>query len=173
MLIGVFFTEVGNELLRINAGLDPGIAGIRKDFLVTPEWTGEQFQQLKKRLDSYLFAVDSSRLNLEKMNIFLQQKGEVLMRQLESADLGENERFSELLWATVHLRDELAARPSFKDLPGPDIAHLANDTKRAYSLLAVQWIDYMQYLKNRYPYLFSLALRTNPFVENPSPVIKG
>jgi hypothetical protein len=72
----------------------------------------------------------------------------------------------------VHLRDELAARTTFTNLPATDTAHIANDVKRAYSLLTLQWIDYMQYLKNRYPFLFSLALRTNPFVENPSPVIK-
>ena len=171
MLMGVFFTEVGNELLRINAGLDPGIAGIRKDFQVTPDWTAAQFQQLKKRLSDYQFTVDPARLDLEKLHLFLQRKGDVLTRQLESSDLGENERFAELLWATVHLRDEFEARLSLKGLPGPDIAHLANDTKRVYSLLALQWIDYMQYLKNRYPFLFSLALRTNPFVENPSAVI--
>ena len=26
-----------------------------------------------------------------------------------------------------------------------------------------EWIVYMKYLKNNYPFLFSLAVRTNPF----------
>ena len=72
----------------------------------------------------------------------------------------------------VHLRDELAARSTLTGLPETDIAHLANDVKRAYSLLTRQWIEYMLYLKNRYPFLFSLALRTNPFVENPSAIVR-
>jgi len=171
MLIGVFFTEVGNELLRILTGIDSGIAGIRRDFLVTVDWNTDKFQQLKSSLNSYEYKINPAILDLEKLHHFLQEKGDVLVRQLESADLVENESFAELLWAAVHLRDELAARPSLKGLPGPDIAHLANDTKRVYSLLAMQWIEYMQYLKNRYPFLFSFALRTNPFVENPSAVI--
>jgi voltage-gated potassium channel len=84
----------------------------------------------------------------------------------------ENETFTRLLWAVVHLRDELAARSSLTDLPETDISHLANDVKRAYSLLTGQWIHYMQYLKTHYPFLFSLALRTNPFAENPSAIVK-
>jgi hypothetical protein len=31
----------------------------------------------------------------------------------------------------------------------------------------------MRYLKNNYPYLFSLAMRTNPFDQNATPVITG
>ena len=45
------------------------------------------------------------------------------------------------------------------------------DIKRAYGLLTRQWLDYMQYLKNRYPFLFSLALRTNPFAESASAIV--
>jgi hypothetical protein len=30
----------------------------------------------------------------------------------------------------------------------------------------LEWLDYMRYLKKDYPYLFSLALRLNPFDED-------
>jgi hypothetical protein len=26
-----------------------------------------------------------------------------------------------------------------------------------------EWVEYMKHLKNEYPYLFSFAMRTNPF----------
>jgi len=172
MLIGVFFTEAGNELLRTFSRFDSNITEVRKDFLVTAQWSAAEFQQLKKRLKGYEQKIDPARLDLEGMHRFLNAKGDLLMRQLENGDIIENETYAELLWAVVHLRDELAARPSFTNLPATDIAHIANDVKRAYSLLTLQWIDYMQYLKSRYPFLFSLALRTNPFVENPSAVVK-
>ena len=172
MLIGVFFTEAGNELLHTFTRFDPNISGVRQDFLVTAQWSEVEFQQLKKRLKAYEHTIDPARLDLEGMHRYLNGKGDLLVRQLENADIIENETYAELLWAVVHLRDELAARPSFTNLPATDITHIANDAKRAYSLLTLQWIDYMQYLKNRYPFLFSLALRTNPFVENPSAVIK-
>jgi voltage-gated potassium channel len=32
---------------------------------------------------------------------------------------------------------------------------------------------YMQYLKPSYPYLFSLAVRTNPFKQDSSAVVSG
>lgn len=83
----------------------------------------------------------------------------------------ENEAFSELLWATVHLRDELVARTSLEDLPETDLDHIIIDIHRAYSQLTRQWLDYMLYLKNRYPFLFSLTLRTNSFAENPSVIV--
>jgi voltage-gated potassium channel len=173
MIVGVFFTEVGNELLRLFSGFDPEIRGVRKDLMVTAEWTPEKYSDLKKRLGNHAHKVDASRFNLELTYDFLRAKGDLLIRQLENSDMIENESFTGLLWATVHLRDELAARADLKNLPAEDVAHIANDAKRAYSLLTLQWIDYLQFLKIRYPFLFSLALRTNPFVENPDAVIKG
>jgi hypothetical protein len=100
------------------------------------------------------------------------EKGDLFVRQIENPDLMEYESFAELLWATVHLRDELAARSSLINLPETDLNHLANDAKRAYNLLVREWLDYLKYLKRRYPYLFSLALRTNPFSENISAIIE-
>jgi hypothetical protein len=45
------------------------------------------------------------------------------------------------------------------------------DIKRAYGLLVDQWLVYMKHLKDNYPYLFSLAMRVNPFLQEPSPVV--
>jgi len=111
-------------------------------------------------------------MNLQTLLDFLKEKGDLLLRQIENPDLIEHGPFTELLWATVHLRDELMSRENLKGLPETDLAHLANDARRAYTRLVVQWLDYLHYLKRRYPYLFSLALRTNPFVLNPSTIIE-
>jgi hypothetical protein len=35
--------------------------------------------------------------------------------------------------------------------------------KRAFSALVNVWLGYMHHLKKEYPYLYSLAVRTNPF----------
>ena len=172
MLIGVFFTEAGNQLLRIFSRFDAHIETVRQDFMVQPEWTGEEFQHLKRHLSGYHYNVDVKLLELEPLREYLREKGDMLIRQLENQDLIESEAFSELLWAIVHLRDELIARSSLDDLPESDLAHIIVDIHRAYSQLTRQWLDYMLYLKNRYPFLFSLALRTNPFVESPSAIVK-
>ncbi len=57
-------------------------------------------------------------------------------------------------------------REDLKDIPNTDYEHLAGDVQRAYGRLVNQWVDYMEYLKLEYPYLFSLAIRTNPFDKN-------
>jgi voltage-gated potassium channel len=171
MLIGVFFTETGNELLRIFSRFDPHVNTVRRDMVITPEWTTEEFNSLKRHLSGYHYDVDAELLELGVVKEFLKEKGDMLLRQLENDDLARNEDYAELLWAIVHLRDELLARRRLDDLPETDLAHIVVDIKRAYSLLTRQWLDYMQYLKNRYPFLFSLALRTNPFVESASAIV--
>lgn len=74
----------------------------------------------------------------------------------------EHEEFSELLWAVTHLAEERAPRESLDDIPSPDRIHITGDVKRVYTLLVHAWLEYLQHLQLRYPYLFSLAVRTNP-----------
>ncbi len=106
------------------------------------------------------------------MRSFLIEKNDFLLRLLENPNLLEHEAFTDLLRSVFHLTEELTARKDFEKLPISDFEHLAGDIKRAYILLVHQWLDYMKYLKNNYPYLFSLAMRTNPFDQEISPVVK-
>ncbi len=172
MLIGVFYTEIGNRLLRILTRFDPEIDTIRQEFFVHDKYTEVEFIQLRRRLQQYDFTISPDTIDLDELLDFLKEKGDLLIRELENPDLIEHEYFTELLWAVVHLRDELVSRDSLSGLPESDLAHLANDVVRIYRLLTLQWINYMQYLKGAYPFLFSLALRTNPFVEKPSPIVR-
>jgi hypothetical protein len=89
-----------------------------------------------------------------------------LLGLLENQNLLEHEEFTELLWATFHLLEELTYRQDFSRLPKSDVTHLVGDMNHAYVLLICQWVTYMQHLKKSYPYLFSFALRTNPFDKN-------
>ncbi|MEI6727941.1 MAG: hypothetical protein WCN81_17205, partial [Actinomycetes bacterium] len=79
--------------------------------------------------------------------------------------------FTDLLWAVTHVAEELHARGDFEHLPDPDRAHLAVDVKRAYTLLGIQWLDYLRHLQTQYPFLFSLAVRTNPLDPAASAVV--
>jgi voltage-gated potassium channel len=172
MLIGVFFTEIGDQLLRYFISYDHGVESVKEEFLIDNGWTGADFNHLRRKLQKSEFGIDSSLLDLAALKGFLLQKGEILIRLIENPDILEFESFTELLWAIIHLRDELMARHTLVDLPETDVGHLANDAKRAYNLLVRQWLQYLQHLKQQYPYLFSLALRTNPFSENPSSIVK-
>lgn len=172
MIIGVFFTEVGNQLLHIFTQYDPQISEIRKDCLINQDCSETDFAHLKRRFQQHECAIDPKLMDLEVLSEFLIQKGDLLLRQIENPDLIAHESFADLLWAVVHLRDELMSRKSLLNLPEADLEHLANDAKRAYGALVRRWVEYLQHLKRSYPYLFSLALRTNPFSEKPTAVIE-
>lgn len=96
-----------------------------------------------------------------------------MLALLENPNLLEHETFTDLLWAVSHLTEELAFRESLDGLPASDYAHLAGDTHRAYALLIVEWLSYVQHLRDSYPYIFSLVVRMNPFVPDASPIVRA
>jgi hypothetical protein len=64
-------------------------------------------------------------------------------------------------------------RSDLFSLPDSDLKHLEGDIVRIYSLLVLEWVRYMLYLKSNYGYLFSLAMRLNPFDPEASAVVNG
>ena len=173
MLIGVFFSEAGTDLLGRIARVDPTAGEIRKELVVTAEWTPEEFARLRKRLAAYPFRVDGDRLELESFRTYLRERRALFLTLLENPVLFEHETFTDLLQAFFHLTDELLYRGDLSQLPPADRAHLKNDLERGYALLVQEWVAYMEWLKDHYPYLFSLALRTNPFDEGASVIVQG
>jgi hypothetical protein len=171
MVIGTFFSEVGTRLLAFFSDLDPEVDKIREALVVTSDWSDREFSSVSERLGSYDYSVEAYRVNLENLRTFLVAKTDFLLRLLENPNLLEHEAFTELLRAVFHLAEELAAREDVGQLPNSDCSHLCNDINRAYSLLVHQWLDYMKYMKENYPYLFSFAMRTNPFDEQASPIV--
>ena len=172
MVIGVFFSEVGTRLLAYFSDFDPNLDRIRKDLIVTNNWSEQEFLGVSKRLRNYDYSVAIKKVDLEDLRAFLVGKRDFLVRLLENPVLLEHESFSSLLETVFHLTEELAAREDLRELPDTDYEHIAGDVKRVYSLLVHQWLDYMRHLKDNYPYLFSLAMRMNPFDQAASPIVK-
>jgi len=172
MVIGTFFSEVGTQLLTYLSDFDPNLEKIRSDLIVTNNWSEEEFRTVNKRLRNYGYGVDIQRIDLENLKIFFSGKKDFLVGLLENPTLLEHQSFTEHLRAVFHLAEELSFREDTRNLPEADTTHLANDIKRAYHLIVRQWLDYMKYLKGSYPYLFSFAMRTNPFDRNASPIVK-
>ncbi len=171
MVIGVFFSEEGTRLLKEFAASDPDIEQIRNDLVVGQKWTDQQFNDIKRKLNDHPHKIDISKIDLESLRNFLVSKREFSVRLLENPVLLEHESFTELLRAEFHLTEELEFRKDLKSLPKSDIIHLSKDIERVYARLIGTWLDYMKYMKKRYPYLYSLSMRTNPFDVNASPVV--
>jgi hypothetical protein len=171
MVIGAFFSEVGTKLLSYFSDLDPNLNKIRRELVVTGEWSEGDFLAVSNRLRSYRYQVDILQVELAGLKTLLVRKRDFLLRLLENPNLLEHESFTELLRSVFHLTEELESRDDIESLPDTDYNHLAGDIKRVYSQLVHQWLDYMKHLKDNYPYLFSLALRTNPFDQEASPIV--
>ncbi|MCP4119010.1 MAG: two pore domain potassium channel family protein [Desulfobacteraceae bacterium] len=171
MVLGVFFSEVGHRLLCIFSSHDHTINGVIKDLTVASNWSEARFATALKDLKRYKAVINAGEFDLTELHLFLNGRRDFLLGLLENPVLIEHEGFSDTLLSVFHVLDELTNRNSLTDLPQSDINHLTGDITRAYKKLIVQWIIHMGHLKREYPYLFSLALRTNPFDKNASPVV--
>ena len=162
MVIGVFFSEVGTILLR-----NFTIFLVKRDELaarlrVGPEWTKPDFDRAARFPGDYEFRADCSLGDLSLLKKFLLDKRDFMLGLMENPNLLEHDDFTDMLWAVFHLTEELDGRQRLEGLPELDFEHLAGDIKRVFFTLTRQWVYYMQHLKDDYPYLFSLAVRTNP-----------
>ena len=172
MIVGVFFSEAGTRLLRCFSGHDPHVAEIRSVLLVSNQWSDEDFSRAITVLNAHRPVLDSRSISLPDLKKFLSRHRNFLLSLFGNPQIIEHEDFTPLLQAVFHLAEELAARENLTDLPASDYAHLSGDINRVYGLLIVDWLMYMRHLKKHYPYLFSLAMRTNPFDTNASAVVR-
>ena len=171
MVVGAFFSEVGNELLQRLPVCFEKNGDISRHLNVKGNWSRTDFHRAIAFAKDIDIEADMSSLDLYGLKKFLVQKRQFLLALLENPNLLEHERFTDLLWATFHLTEELEARKTLDNLPAADLKHIAGDTQRVYRLLIVEWLFYVAHLKSKYPYLFSLVARTHPFQERPSPVV--
>ena len=171
MVIGAFYSEVGTELIDFLLLSDHGSTKIATQLLVNDKWSDRMFADAGNVALAYQASIDNAG-SMDKLKTFLANKRDFLLGLLENPNLLEHETFTNLLWAVFHLTEELAKRRNVTDLSKNDFQHIANDMKRAYGLLIAEWLSYMKHLKQSYPYLFSLAVRTNPFDPNASAELK-
>lgn len=162
MVIGVFFSEVGTMMLKDGFGFVRNAGELSDQLKITAQWTRTDFRRTLDFLASHEIQVESGLGDLQALRQFLMEKRGFMLGLLENPNLLEHEAFTDLLWAVFHLIEELEARRSLTGLPESDMHHLSGDIKRAYVHLLRQWVVYMEHLKQDYPYLFSLAVRTNP-----------
>jgi hypothetical protein len=172
MVIGAFFSEVGNDLLKLLTTCDPQREKMQQELTAEGDDAPAKFKDLCQCLRKRDYVIESDTTDWDAAKTFLVSKRNFLLRLLENPALLEHESFTDVLWAVFHLTEELEARDSLQGLPDSDYRHLVGDMKRVYGKLALQWVKYMEHLKVGYPYLFSLSLRTNPFDRCATPVVQ-
>ena len=171
MVIGAFFSEVGAGLLRRMRGLDC-TDQIPPELRVHKEWSAKDYAVAVRFAALMKPSITLNSESASQLREFLLQHRTFLLRLLENPYLLEHEVFTDLLWAVLHLTEELAARTDLRALPDSDLKHLSGDAERAYGRLLCQWLAYMNHLRSDYPYLYSLAIRLSPLDDEASPVVQ-
>ena len=163
MVIGAFYSEVGVDLITILSEFNPNTDDICDKLVIDSMWTDKRFKRAQKTISGFQAKIECDICHLEELKAFLDVKRVFLLQLLQNPVLFEHDSFSDLLWGIFHISEEFGHRDSIKDLPESDYEHLAGDIERVYAALISEWLAYMKHLKDGYPYLFSLAIRTNPF----------
>jgi voltage-gated potassium channel len=169
MIIGILFSEVGTDLLKTFSVQDPKIEEIRSALTVSNNWSESDFSRAVETLKHHTPRLDSRMVDLEDLNIFFTRHKGFLLSLLENPQMIEHESFVPLLLAVFHLEEELHVRKRLTYLPS---TILPKDINQIYGLLIVEWLTWMKNLKQGYPHFFSLAMRTNPFDANASPILE-
>jgi len=172
MVVGAFHSEVGTRLLSMIAAADPDLESVRAELVVGVRWTDAEYRRTARSLGGRRCRVDPARVDLTALREFLLARRDFLLLLHENPTLLQHEAFTDLLRSVFNLPEELESRGDLAALPETDRTHLAHDVARAYSFLVREWLAYMKHLKDNYPYLFSLAIRTNPFDPQASAVVR-
>ena len=171
MVIGVFFSEVGNRLLKeLSLYVVSGDA-LKRNLLINGAWKEQNFTNAVEFLKNSDITINSSCCDMFTLKRLLVEKRSFLVSLLENQNLLEHEEFTDLLWSVFHLVEELEARETFAGMPQSDTDHINGDIKRVFGHISREWVLYMKHLKHDYPYLFSLAVRLNPMIDSPDPVV--
>ena len=170
MVIGAFYSEVGNDLLRSLIEHDEFPDDVRSMAPAT-DWDDTSFARAMAALPKVTFRMRLTAEDLRSLRDFLVLRRDFMLRLLENPNLLEHESFSDVLWAVFHLAEELESRDDIEALPASDIAHLAGDAERAYRALLGEWLGHARHLRAAYPYLYSLLVRTNPLRVEPAPEV--
>ena len=173
MLMGTFFSEIGNDLLA-------ELSKVNKNKINTENlkdirnWEEKDFDNKMKELkeNGLDFKADIPPEErdefLTNIHSILMEKREFLVNLINNPNLLEKDEFSSLLLALLHLDEELSRRGEFSDIKDADFNHLNGDMKRVYTKLVYEWVYYLRYLNKHYPYMIALIIRTNPFDETAS-----
>ncbi|MPM05339.1 hypothetical protein SDC9_51627 [bioreactor metagenome] len=149
--------------MRFLIRLDQNAAECSRILQIKENWTKKEFDRASASAGNHSANISCAADDLIGLKVMLTEKRYFVLRLLENPNLLEHERITDMLWAILHLTDELSSREDILSLPSTDLRHLEIDVKRAYQATVLLWTNYMYHLKTNYPYLFSLELRKNPF----------
>lgn len=162
VIISTFFVEAGISVLTALAVFNRNNDGLRL-ILGTEGFDRKKAVLLKKQVREFGYDIEASPENLRELVAVLDKYRDYMLNMLGNDNLLEHDSFTDMLWAAFHVADELKTRDNLDGSDQEDLSHLANDILRAYMAMNVEWINYMSYLHDEYPFLYAMAIKKNPY----------
>lgn len=163
ILTGLFFNEIGIEMLDIFTNRDECIEDIRKKALIKKDWAIDKYEELYKIFKNYDSCINVDMNDLRQLKIILDKKSSFILDLLFNPVLDDKEDFTELIVEVLHLRDEINHRFIGNKLEDYEKIYIESDINKLYKLLCQRWVNYMIYLKKYYPQVFIKSLVNSPF----------
>jgi len=169
--IGIFFSETGNNLLKLLFDITVNREILTPIFSIKPVWDEADFRTAGQKAAQLSIELKHETDVLVEMKNFLNTNRRFILGMMENANLAEHDRFTDMLLALSHLSDELRMRDDLASLPASDFKHISKDISRVYNSILVLWLSYLFHIKSEYPFLYSLAIRSNPFDSSATVII--
>ncbi|MGL5316637.1 MAG: hypothetical protein ACRC92_25490 [Peptostreptococcaceae bacterium] len=157
MLVGLFFSEIGYNLMHQIIKGDVNAKNFILNF--------NKLDDIEARIIKYDYYVDINEIDIQEVKALLINNNDLLINLISNENLHQHETFTDLLMAVIHLRDEILFMEKY-GCSLIDNNHLENDINRVYKNITIQWINYLKYLQNNYPFLYNNAIRVNPYKFN-------
>ena len=163
ILTGLFFNEIGIEILDIFTNRDECIEDIRKKALIKKDWAIDKYEELYEIFKNYDSCINVDMDDLKRLKIILDGKSSFILDLLFNPVLEDKEYFTDLIVEVLHVRDEINYRFIGDKLEDYEKIYIESDINKLYKLLCQRWVKYMLYLKNYYPQVFIKSLVNSPF----------
>ncbi len=164
MVIGIFFSEVGTELVRNLSGFIVESGELEKRLKVRPQWQVRDFRDADVFIASYEARVDSRMGDLGNLRHFVAGKRDFMLRMLENPNLWSMTS-SRIFSGHIPLVDELMSAELRDTLP-TDLTTFRRH-ERAFGHLVREWLIYMRHLKEDYPTCFPWRCGRTPSIPRP------
>ncbi len=163
MVSGAFYGEIGTRLLKMMLGCMANSEAICPCLAVATDWTLDDFKRAEEKVGKLEFLPSCSIDELADIEAFLKEKRPFLLSLIANPNVLEHERGSDILVTVFHLTDELESCRALKETSAEDLGRLRREMGQTYRLLALEWLAYLKHLKTGHPFMYSLAVRINPF----------
>jgi hypothetical protein len=156
VIISTYFTEAGSLIMKAMSEFNRNNTDIAQ-IIEENEIRKISPKQAQKMIASLKYDIYADPEKLGSLASVLADKKIFLINLLENNSLFEHDSFTDMLWAVFHVADELQSRGDLKTVPADVIDHLSNDLLRAYPAMVKEWIGYIFYLRQEYPFLYQAA----------------